>query len=82
MSSRWRYGYHTVLMHRRVQGGTLSMCDEFGVDQTMSVGVIRIIWYVARHRNSSRRHGNQELRREKAIDIFSSPMSEDDSARI
>ena len=35
MSSRWRCVFDTVLMRRCVQGGTLYMYDEFGVDRTM-----------------------------------------------
>ena len=32
VSSGWRYGYDTVLMHRRIQGDTLYMHKKFGVD--------------------------------------------------
>ena len=41
MSSRWCCVFDIVLMHRCVWGGTLYMCDEFIVDGTMSVGVIK-----------------------------------------
>ena len=31
VSSRWRYGYDTVLMYGGIQGNIVHMCDEFGV---------------------------------------------------
>ena len=60
MSSRWRYVYDTVLMRRCVQGGALYMHDEFGVDQTMPVGVIRTSCFMAKHRNCLHSHAQQE----------------------
>ena len=58
VSSRWRYGYHTVLIHRRVQGGTLYMRDQFGEDQSMCVGVIRTSCCMAKDRNVWRCHAH------------------------
>ena len=49
MSSAWRYGYDTVLMQRRIQGETLYMCEQFGVDGKLYVGVI---WTSALWRSS------------------------------
>ena len=49
-----------VLMHRCVQGGTLYMHDEFGVDGTVSVGVIRTSCFMAKHRNCPHSHAQQE----------------------
>ena len=60
MSSRWRCVFDAVLMHRCVQGGTLYMHDEFGVDRTMSVGVIRTSCLMAKHRNCPHCHAQQE----------------------
>ena len=60
MSTRWRYGADTVLMHRCVQGGTLYIHDEFGVDRTMSVGVIRTSCLMAKHRNCPHSYAQQE----------------------
>ena len=60
MSSRWRCVYEAVLMHRCVQGGTLYMCDQFGVGGTMSVGVIRTSCFMAKHRNCLHSHAQQE----------------------
>ena len=60
MYSRWRCVFDTVLMHRRVQGGTLYIHDEFGVDGTMSVGVIRTSFFMAKHRNCPHSHAQQE----------------------
>ena len=47
LSSGWRYGYDTVLMHTCVQGETLYMCDQLGVDGNVYVGVIRTCCIVA-----------------------------------
>ena len=39
-NSGWRFGkYDTVLMHRSIQGETLYMCDQSGVDGRVHVGV-------------------------------------------
>ena len=41
MFSGWHYGCDTVLTHRCIQGKTLYMFDQLGVDGKVYVGVIR-----------------------------------------
>ena len=50
-SSGWRYGYDTVLMHRRIQGDALYMCAQFGVDGKLYVDVLGTFCLMAKHQN-------------------------------
>ena len=59
MSSAWRYGYDAVLMHRRVQGNTLYMCEQFGVDGKLHVEVIRTSCFMVEDENGLHYHVNQ-----------------------
>ena len=70
MSSRWRCVYEAVWMHRCVRGGILYIHDDFGVDRTMSVGVIGTSCLMAKRRHSPRHHGDQERRAEKLLITF------------
>ena len=58
-SSGWRYGFDTVLMYRCIQGNTLYMCDQFGVDHKLYVEVIRTWCFTAKHLNGLQHHGHQ-----------------------
>ena len=82
MSSRWRYGYHTVLIHRCVQGRTLYMRDKFGEDRSMCVGVIRTSCFMAKDQNWRRCHAHTVLVIKKAFDNFSSPMCDNGCERV
>ena len=51
VSSGWGNGYDTVLMHRCFQGQTHYMCDHFGVNGKVYVGIIRTSCFIAKHQN-------------------------------
>ena len=53
LSSQWRYGYDTALMHRGIEVDIIYMCDEFGVHGTwkLYVEVIRTWCFMAKHEN-------------------------------
>ena len=53
VSSRWRYQYDTVLMHRGIQGDIIYMYDEFGVHGKLYVEVKRTWCFMAKHENGS-----------------------------
>ena len=59
MSSGWRYGYDTVLMHRCIQGETLYTCDQFGVDGKMYVALwLPALWQICRRSSLKYEGGN------------------------
>ena len=53
VSSRWHYGYDTVLMHGGIQGDIVYMCDKFGVQFVWKLyGEVIGTWcFMAKHEN-------------------------------
>ena len=62
------YGYDTVVMQRRIQGETLYMCDQFGVDGKVPAGVIRTSCFITKLYDVG-----------TFLNIFSSSRSEEDT---
>ena len=70
VSSRWRYGYGTILMERCIQGDTLYMCEQFDVDGKFYIEVIRSWWFMVKHQNGQYHHTHQVWRRWKLLITF------------
>ena len=47
------------LMHRRIQGDTLYMCEQFGVNGTLYFYVMRTSCFMAKPRNGPHHHTHQ-----------------------
>lgn len=50
---------HLVLMRRRVQGNTLYMYEQFGLDGKLYVEVIVTLCFMAKHQNGPNNHSHQ-----------------------
>ena len=83
MSSGWRYKYDIVWMGRHVQGETLYMCGQSGVDGKVYVGVIVIVImdfvFYGRALKSTTLPRLPGITQTKDFDSFSSSCSEDDN---
>ena len=66
VSSGGSYGYDTELVHRRIQGDTRHMCDQFGVDGKLYVDVLRTSCLA----NWPHHHAHQVWCRQKLLITF------------
>lgn len=68
VSSGWRYWSDTVLMQRRIRGNNLYMCEQYGVDGKLYVGVMMSSCFMAKSGNGwQHRHAQQEALRRKTV---------------
>ena len=65
VSSGWHYGYDTVLMHRSIQGNSLSISERFGRDRKLCEEVIRTQCFTTKDFYGGHRHGQKVWHRTK-----------------
>ena len=56
VANRWRYDSDPILSHGRVQGGTLIKHKRFGSLGIMYAGVMAVLNFMAKDRNSPASH--------------------------
>ena len=72
VTSRWYYGYDTVLIHGGIQGDTVNICDEFDEDGKLYVEVIRTSCFMVKHENGPHHDTHLVWRRRKLLITFHS----------
>ena len=72
------YRYDTVLMHRRIQGETLYMCDQFGVNGKMCQSYKDFLLH-GKASKSTALTWPSGIKEAKDFDNFSSSRSQDDT---
>ena len=70
LSTWWRRGCDTVLMHRLIQDDTFYMCEKCGADRKLHVEVIRTSCFMAKDGNWPHHHAHHVWRWQKLLITF------------